>query len=174
MPNFHPHLVAAVAQHLEQDEEVWAVYPAARNALVATATRLFVVGRDGVVVHPLHDFVLLHRASPTLALLERRSGGMMAVRVDPRDEHGVQALTVIGLLVAMAGRPGRQLAEPVAATSAPRRRRRRAWRHVVIVAHGDRHVPAHRWVVFRPRPQAPEVRPSRRRAASETAANSSW
>lgn len=175
MPNFHPHLVAAVAHLLEDDEEVWAVYPAARNALVATGRRLFVIGREGVATHPLEEFVLLRRASPTLALLQRRAGGTMAVRVDPRDEHGVQALTVIGLLIAMAARPARQLHDPAPARSGPpRRRRRRVWRHMVIVTEGDRRVPAHRWVVFRPRPQPSGRWGSRRAGEAAVAANSSW
>lgn len=175
MPNFHPHLVAAVAHLLDDDEEVWAVYPAARNAMVATARRLFVIGREGVAVHPLEEFVLLHRASPTLALLQRRTGGTMAVRVDPRDEHGVQALTVIGLLIAMAARSANRPDDPAPARSRPLpRRRRRVWRHMVIVTDGDRHVPAHRWVVFRPRPQPPGRRWSRRPLDAAVTANSSW
>ncbi len=105
MPNFHPQLVAAVAPFLDPGEEVWAVYPAERRSLVATATRLFLVGPDGTVAHQLGEFELMRRPRPSLVLLQRRGGGAMRIPLDPRDEHGIQALTVIGLLVARIARP---------------------------------------------------------------------
>ncbi len=138
MPNFHPQLVALVAPLLEPGEEVWAVYAAKRRALIATERRLFLVGSDGLVAHHLREFRLMRRPRPSLVLLERRSGGHLSIHLDPLDEHGIQALTVIGLLVASVDRSDTRILErPAPARVAPSVRRRRP------IAH--RHIlPAHR------------------------------
>ncbi len=133
MPNFHPQLVASVAPFLEPGEEVWAVYPAKRRALVATGTRLFLVGPDGTIAHPLRDFLLMRRPRPSLVLLQRRAGGAMRIALDPRDEHGIQALTVIGLLIANIARPNPHVPDrPAPARVAPAPRHRLATHRFVL------------------------------------------
>jgi hypothetical protein len=120
MPNFHPKLVAAVAPLLEPGEEVWAVYPSTRRSLVATGSRLFLVSPDGLTAHHLHEFELMRRPRPSIVLLQRRSGGAMRIALDPADEHGIQALTVIGLLVAHIARRNAAVPDqPAPASSAP-------------------------------------------------------
>lgn len=133
MPNFHPQLVAAVAPFLDPGEEVWAVYPAEHRSLVATAKRLFLVGPDRTIAYPLREFELMRRPRPSLVLLQRRGGGAMRIPLDPRDEHGIQALTVIGLLVASVARPRSFVpGHAVAARVAPSPRHRLATHGFVL------------------------------------------
>ena len=124
MPNFHPRLVALIAPQLGPAEEIWAVYPG-RTSLIATSNRLFVVGRHQAVPHPLTEFEALDRPRTTMALLKRWTGTTISIPIDPGDEHGLQALTVIGLLVALTGRARRPgLEGPAPPSVAPKSRRR--------------------------------------------------
>jgi hypothetical protein len=111
LPNIHPQLVASVVPFLEPGEEVWAVYPARRRSLVATGTRLFLVGPSGAMAHPLHEFELMRRPRPSLVLLHWRAGGALRIALNPLDEHGIQALRVIGLLVARVVHPHPRIKE---------------------------------------------------------------
>lgn len=168
MPNFHPHLVAAVSPLLEAGEEVWAVYASPRTSLVATATRLFIVGRDGTLAWPLDELAVLRRTRPSLVVLEWRSGRALPVRVDPRDEHGIQALTVIGLLLAIAAKPSMQPGASPPARSAPAAPPRPTLRHNAIIRLDGQRVPARHWVVARPRALASASAASSARAVKSS------
>lgn len=141
MPNFHPDLVAAVRPFLGPSEEVWAVYPSSRRSLVVTGSRMFVLGRETPEVHGLEEFIAMRRPTERLVLLERRAGMAIALHIDPHDEHGIQALTVIGLLFAIASKAnGRPLSGPPRAQAAPHGRvlPTMRCRHVVRATAGSR------------------------------------
>ncbi|HEY5630320.1 MAG TPA: hypothetical protein VIR16_12505 [Candidatus Limnocylindrales bacterium] len=169
MPNFHPQLVASVAPLLEPGEEVWAVYPAKPRSLVATATRLFLVSPVGTSALPLREFALMRRPRPSLVLLQRRAGGAMRIALDPLDEHGIQALTVIGLLVANVARPHAvQPNQPAPARAAPAPRHRLAT-HRFVLRDGRAAVTAKRgwtagWATSAAPPTARSATHRRRRA----------
>ena len=101
MPDQPASCLRAVEGRLGPGEDVWAVYPSARRALVATRRHLFLLDADGrVEVHELGEYRGVRRARDTLVVVEGRGGASIAVPVDPGDELGLQALTVIGLLLA--------------------------------------------------------------------------
>jgi hypothetical protein len=113
MPHLHPEHVAAVAPLLAAGEVVWAVYPSRGRSLIATPRRLFVVGPHATEEIPVADIRRVHRGGDNVIVIERRTAPSMAVRVDPADEHGLQALTVLALLAAVHGRvPEDLLPEP--------------------------------------------------------------
>lgn len=145
MPNFHPQLVALVAPLLEPGEEVWAVYPARRRSLVATGSRLFLVSPGATIAHPLADFVQMRRPRPSLVLLQLRAGGSMRIALDPSDEHGIQALTVIGLLLAGVSRAHRPvLGGPEPARAAPTVRHLLPTRRCTVRSAGQQGIPVNR------------------------------
>jgi hypothetical protein len=98
---------------LADDERVWAVYPGSR-ALVATNRRLFFVVHEHVDARDLSDFTQVRRERESLIVLSGQRGGpSIAIEVGPDDEAGLQALTVLGLLVACPERvPGDPPADP--------------------------------------------------------------
>ncbi len=91
-------LPAIVNPLLDEGEAVWAVFENARRALVATPRRLFIVAGGRVDQIPLDEIADLRRAGESTVILERRHGAPLDVDLDPEDEQGLQALTVIGLL----------------------------------------------------------------------------
>ncbi len=84
---------------LEEGEAVWAVFPG-RQALVATQRRLFVVGTGAVRAYDLAEFES-RREAESVVVLHGRSGAVVALEILPDDEAGLQALTIVGLLVAL-------------------------------------------------------------------------
>ncbi len=94
--------LAAVAPLLEPGERVWAVYPSGPRPIVATARRVFLIGPSGVDAVPLAELSTVRRQDNDIVVVERAGRPLLAVPVDPADEYGLQALTVIGLLVATA------------------------------------------------------------------------
>lgn len=93
-----------VAPLLAEGERVWAVFPARTRSLVVTPRRIFVVAPDHADEIPLEEVTDVSREGDTLIVVQLRHGQPLAIDVDPADEHGLQALTVIGLLAACRGR----------------------------------------------------------------------
>lgn len=99
-------LLEIVRPLLEEGESVWAVYPG-RQSLVATDRRLFLVTDNRPIGYDLAQFAGVQRERDTLLVLTPAGDGpAIAVEVRPNDEAGLQAMTVIGLLVARQGRTG--------------------------------------------------------------------
>ena len=66
MPDQPASCLRAVEGRLEPGEDVWAVYPSARRALVATRRHLFLLDADGrVEVHELGEYRAVRRARGT-------------------------------------------------------------------------------------------------------------
>jgi hypothetical protein len=85
---------------LADGESVWAVYPGSRT-LVATNRRLFFVAHGHVNARDLSEFSQVRRERESLIVLSGQRGGpSIAIEVGSDDEAGLQALTVLGLLVA--------------------------------------------------------------------------
>lgn len=93
-------LLDIVAPHLVPGESVWAVYTGSR-ALVATNRRLFFASDGRLSTYDLGEFDEVARPREDLIVLDRTAGPPIAVAVEPDDEDGLQALTVVGLLVAL-------------------------------------------------------------------------
>lgn len=96
-------LLDTVAPHLVTGEAVWAVYTGTR-ALVATNRRLFFIAGEQLSVYDLGEFDNVERPRDDLIVLDRADGPPIALTVAPDDEAGLQALTVVGLLVALRER----------------------------------------------------------------------
>lgn len=123
--------VAAVAPLLAPGEDVWAVFPGRPRSLVATGRRLFLVADDDVREISLAELAQVRREQERLVVIEPWRGAPIGVHVDPMDEEGLQALAVLGLLVASGNRgsePPVAVPEPgprVVRPAAPGRRRSR-------------------------------------------------
>lgn len=96
-------LLDLVAPRLVPGETVWAVYAGGR-ALVATNRRLFFLSAGQLSTYDLAEFDHVERAREDLIVLDRPDGPPIAMTVAPDDEAGLQALTVVGLLVALRDR----------------------------------------------------------------------
>lgn len=96
-------LLDVVTPTLFPGETVWAVYTGSR-ALVATDRRLIFVSGGDLTAYDLADFDRVARSREDLVVLDRTDAPPIAVPVAPDDEAGLQALTVVGLLVALRDR----------------------------------------------------------------------
>jgi hypothetical protein len=99
-----PAPLAAVLPLLEEGERVCLVLGSGRPPAVATSRRLFLVWARGVDAHRLVDLIGVEREDEGHVIVLRPGRPRLLLPVDPVDEAGLQALTVLALLAAAARR----------------------------------------------------------------------